>query len=213
MIEVKHAEFGKMIRELRMACKPKLSLRKLAARCNISAAYLSNIERGYCPPPSAEVVKALARELGESPAKLLLIANRVDNSLLDGGINVPAPLVTLFRLLDMALIRDTPDDEYLSLKNLMALLIAEFEVKNWEDIDQLEILAHSATAYAQLKQQTTNPSPEVATKLEYGTEILKSFMPGLYIETEQGDLLQELRAYMDAQKKLTSSSSDQDDLE
>jgi|GEM_PF-4261307 len=211
MVEVKHAEFGELIREMRMAYKPKLSLRQLAIRCNISAAYMSNIERGYCPPPSAEVVKALAKELGENPTVLLLKANRADNSILRSGVRNLDALVLALKFIDLAITKDLLEDDLISFKNLLALLIADFEVPKLEDIGQLEILAHSVTAYDQLKKQETNPSPEIAAKLEYGTHILKSFMTDLFVKTELNTVVKELTDLLEAQKQLTSASSSEKD--
>ncbi|MBX3275552.1 MAG: helix-turn-helix transcriptional regulator [Sandaracinaceae bacterium] len=54
-----------------------LSLRDLARRIGVSSAYLSRVEHGIDPPPTAERLAAIARELDLPPALLVDAASRV----------------------------------------------------------------------------------------------------------------------------------------
>lgn len=69
-------EFGYKMRLLR---KTKgYRLREFAEIVGKSAPYISNIERGVVPPPSAELVKLIAEELDGNVEELLQMANRFD---------------------------------------------------------------------------------------------------------------------------------------
>jgi HTH-type transcriptional regulator, competence development regulator len=59
------------------------SLRQVAGRIGIEPSYLSKIERGLEPRPSAQTTRALAKELGEDPDALLAMAGKVSDDLLD----------------------------------------------------------------------------------------------------------------------------------
>jgi transcriptional regulator with XRE-family HTH domain len=68
--------FGDTLRELRTA--QELGLRETAVKVGISPAYLSRIERGKEKPPSAEVIKALARVLAADPDVLFRLSSSTD---------------------------------------------------------------------------------------------------------------------------------------
>lgn len=68
--------FGAEVRALRIA--KGISLRELAEKAGISKTYLSYVERGVHPPPSADKVVKLAEALGESKDRLLKIAGLID---------------------------------------------------------------------------------------------------------------------------------------
>jgi len=68
--------FGETLRELRAA--QDLGLRETAAKVGISPAYLSRIERGKERPPSAEVIKELARVLAADPDVLFRLSSSTD---------------------------------------------------------------------------------------------------------------------------------------
>lgn len=68
--------FGKILRSLRLDAK--MGLRELAARVQISAGYLSDIEQGNVPPPKAEVVLSLALALDADKWALLNVAGKLD---------------------------------------------------------------------------------------------------------------------------------------
>lgn len=65
--------FSEAIRNARM--KNKLGLRELAKKIDISAGYLSEIERGLKPAPSDTIVKALADTLSLDYKELLKLAD------------------------------------------------------------------------------------------------------------------------------------------
>ena len=69
-------DFGTEVRALRIA--KGISLRELAEKAGISKTYLSYIERGVHPPPSADKVVKLAEALGESKDRLLKKAGLID---------------------------------------------------------------------------------------------------------------------------------------
>jgi len=68
--------FGEAVRELRTA--QNLGLRETASKVGISPAYLSRVERGKEPPPSAEVIKELARVLAADPDVLFRLSSSTD---------------------------------------------------------------------------------------------------------------------------------------
>lgn len=68
--------FGETLRELRAA--QDLGLRETAVKVGISPAYLSRIERGKERPPSAEVIKELARVLAADPDVLFRLSSSTD---------------------------------------------------------------------------------------------------------------------------------------
>lgn len=71
--------FGKHIRRLRK--EQGKSLRHVGREIGKTHAYVAQIESGKFPPPSDEVVMALAAELGEDPDVLMAIAGRVSPEL------------------------------------------------------------------------------------------------------------------------------------
>lgn len=68
--------FGNYIRE-----KRAIGLRDLAERVGISPTYLSRMETEQVPPPSDEIIEALARELGEDPNVLFAVAGKASPRL------------------------------------------------------------------------------------------------------------------------------------
>jgi len=73
--------FGDTLRELRVA--QKLGLREMAGIVGISPAYLSRIERGKESPPSAEVIKTMARVLAVDPDILFRLSSSTDPDIED----------------------------------------------------------------------------------------------------------------------------------
>jgi transcriptional regulator with XRE-family HTH domain len=74
-------EFGKMVRDLREEKKktdPAFSLRQFAVAVGVSATYLSKIETGEFPPPSAEKIQLMANMLDTDADELLALAGKVD---------------------------------------------------------------------------------------------------------------------------------------
>ena len=76
----------------------------------ITLAYLSKIERGLEPRPSADTTRALALELGEDPDVLLAMAGKVSADLLEIIRKRPRIFSQLIREL-----KDMPDEAVLRL--------------------------------------------------------------------------------------------------
>jgi transcriptional regulator with XRE-family HTH domain len=77
--------FGEAMRAKRIALAekdPQYTLRKVADRVGIEPSYLSKIERGEQPPPGEEVIRRLAKELGEDADTMLARAGKVSGDLL-----------------------------------------------------------------------------------------------------------------------------------
>jgi transcriptional regulator with XRE-family HTH domain len=71
--------FGEKIRDLRK--KLGLSQRDLADRVGIDFTYLSKIENNRADPPSEEVIKKLAKELGTDSDELVVLAGKIPSDL------------------------------------------------------------------------------------------------------------------------------------
>lgn len=80
------------------------SVRALAARLGISAAYLSGLERGL-QRPSETLLRTLATELGLSPEPLLVLARRIPADVATAIAERPA-LAEAIRVL-----RDLPEPD------------------------------------------------------------------------------------------------------
>ena len=72
-------KFGEKIRHLRI--EKKISLRRFAKMVDMSATYLSKVERDEFPPPGEEKVRAIARALDQDIDELLALAGRVASDL------------------------------------------------------------------------------------------------------------------------------------
>ena len=70
--------FGEYVRKLRLEKYPDLSGRKFAKEVGMTGPYLSNIELGKVPPPSAEKIIAIAEKLEVDKHKLLNKAGLLD---------------------------------------------------------------------------------------------------------------------------------------
>lgn len=71
--------FGEKIRELRKA--RGMSQRDLAGRSGIDFTYLSKIENGRMEPPSEDVIRRIARELGADADELIVLADKLPSDL------------------------------------------------------------------------------------------------------------------------------------
>lgn len=76
-------KFGGFIRRLRLQKFPDISLNRFAPLVGISGSYLSAVETGKVPPPSAEVVIRLAEKLGVGKEYLLAVAGQPNQALKD----------------------------------------------------------------------------------------------------------------------------------
>lgn len=103
-------ELGETLRESREARavqdRRAFSVRSLAARLDVSASYLSGLERGQQRPTEA-LLRHLARELAVAPEPLLALARRVPEDVTSAIAARPA-LAEAVRAL-----RDLPDDDVL----------------------------------------------------------------------------------------------------
>jgi len=100
-------EFGVYIRQRReelLKNNRSFSLRQVSGRIGIEPAYLSKIERGNFAPPSEEVIRKLASELGENPDILLALAGKVSRDLMDIIVQRPKLIGDLLRQ-----IKEMPD--------------------------------------------------------------------------------------------------------
>lgn len=94
--------FGEYVRKLRLEKFPDLSGRKFAREVGMTGPYLSNIELGKVPPPSAERVIAIAEKLGVDKQKLLSKAGHLDPEFASIFKDVPPealPLALMFNKL------------------------------------------------------------------------------------------------------------------
>jgi len=105
---------GQYLRECRLEKQVQegnaFSLRQLAGRIGIEPSYLSKIERGLEPRPSAETTRALALALGQDPDVVLAMAGKVSDDLLETIRKRPKLFAQLIREL-----KNMPDHAVLRL--------------------------------------------------------------------------------------------------
>ncbi len=80
----KTGRFGdhiRRLREQRAGRDPGFSLRQVATRCGVTAAYLSRVEREEVPPPGEDTLVKLSDELGENRDVLLAMAGKISSDL------------------------------------------------------------------------------------------------------------------------------------
>jgi transcriptional regulator with XRE-family HTH domain len=123
-------EFGVKLRELR---KTKgYGLREFATLIELSASYLSNIERGVVSPPSAEVVEKIAKALDGDLDELLVMANRFDDKAIHTIRKYSKRLdgtEKMIAFLDSALKLDD-DDEVGGIAGVIEILLSEQVLNN-----------------------------------------------------------------------------------
>ena len=123
-------EFGVKLRELRKA--KGYGLREFATVIELSASYLSNIERGVVPPPSAEVVEKIAKALDGDLDELLVMANRFDDKAIHTIRKYSRRLdgtEKMISFLDSALKLDE-EDEVGGIAGMIELLLSEQILNN-----------------------------------------------------------------------------------
>ncbi len=123
-------EFGVKLRELRNA--KGYGLRDFAKEINLSASYLSNIERGVVPPPSAEVVEKIAVALDGELDELLVMANRFDKKAIQTIRKYSKRLdgtEKMIAFLDSALKLDE-EDELGGIAGMIEILLSEQILNN-----------------------------------------------------------------------------------
>ena len=82
-----HDSFGKLIRQRRLDAG--VGLRELARLVDKSPGYMSDVEGDRVPPPSENVIIAIAMALGADKTELLLAACKADPELTDYVISRP----------------------------------------------------------------------------------------------------------------------------
>ena len=105
--------FGEHIRKLRerrAETDPTFSLRQVASRCGVTAAYLSRVERGEVAPPGEETLIKLAHELGEDPDVILAMAGKISADLRSAILARPQLFAELIRA-----IKAMPDNSVLRI--------------------------------------------------------------------------------------------------
>lgn len=106
-------------RERRLETDPTFSLRQVAARCGVTAAYLSRVERGEVAPPGEETLVKLANELGEDPDLILAMAGKISADLRSVILARPQLFAELIRA-----IKTMPD-------NVVLRIVREVRDGNW----------------------------------------------------------------------------------
>lgn len=80
-IDCSVGDYIRKLRERRFTQDASFSLRQVAARCGVTPAYLSRVERNEVGPPGEETLVKLAGELGEPPDVLLAMAGKISTDL------------------------------------------------------------------------------------------------------------------------------------
>ncbi|MGH9440967.1 MAG: helix-turn-helix domain-containing protein [Thermoanaerobaculia bacterium] len=109
MFSTETMSFGKALRDQRR--RRKLSLGELASLSGMSASYLSRIEHGHLPPPSAKIMDRLAMALNMEGGALQTAAGRIPESIV-AAIRDKPTVLTLLRLMARL-----PEDELFDLCN------------------------------------------------------------------------------------------------
>lgn len=94
------ATFGQYVRRLREQLSESdsaFSLRQVASRCGVTAAYLSRVERDEVSPPGEETLVKLAHDLGEDPDVMLAMAGKISADLRSAILARPQLFAELIR--------------------------------------------------------------------------------------------------------------------
>lgn len=116
------ATFGEGIRRKREALARRngsFSLRQVAARCGVTPAYLSRVERDEVAPPSEEMLIKLANDLEEDCDVILASAGKISSDLKLAILARPQLFAELIRT-----IRDAPEHAVLKI-------VREVKDGNW----------------------------------------------------------------------------------
>ena len=89
-------EFGRFIRERRES--RGLEQQELAKKADMSAPYLSMVERGKVPPPSVPKIHALADALRAERYYLIVLAGRLEGDIKSAILNRPREMMALVRV-------------------------------------------------------------------------------------------------------------------
>ncbi len=102
--------YARNLREQRCGVNRRYSIQQTAQRIGIKPAYLSKIEKGNVSPPSEEMIRRLAADLGEDADLLLGLAGKVARDIREVIVTRPILFAELIRGLS-----DVPDDELTAL--------------------------------------------------------------------------------------------------
>lgn len=98
------------VREEKAKTDRAFTLRRLSARCGVTAAYLSRVERNEVSPPGEDTVIRLADELGEDRDVMLALAGKVSSELQAIILKRPKLFADLIRTL-----KNSPDKAVLRI--------------------------------------------------------------------------------------------------
>lgn len=87
--------FGKRVRAKRT--EKQITLRKFAEMIEVSPTYISQIERDEFKPPSEEIIRQIAKILGENEDEMLALAKKVSSDLPDIIQKHPKEVATFLR--------------------------------------------------------------------------------------------------------------------
>lgn len=99
--------FGRRIRELRL--ERGIRQHELADAAQMDVTYLSKIETGKFPPPSAEKIEALAKKLSVDADELLFLAKKAPRDLVTKAISREVSVIRFLRELPQ-MTKDEIDD-------------------------------------------------------------------------------------------------------
>ncbi len=102
--------YARQLREQHRAANRRYSIRQTAQRVGIQPAYLSKVERGDASPPSEDLIRRLAVDLGEDADFLLALAGKIAGDVREIIIQRPLLFAELIRCLSQ-----TSDDELAAL--------------------------------------------------------------------------------------------------
>jgi transcriptional regulator with XRE-family HTH domain len=125
--------FGSFLRKSRE--KKGITLRKFAQLVDKSPTYICKIERGELNPPSEKTIIDIAYLLDVDEDKLLLLANKIPQDVLDVIKNSPPSLIHLIRGVGFL----NKEEKDLALKSLLIAMRPHAELK-LEKIKQLKII-------------------------------------------------------------------------
>jgi HTH-type transcriptional regulator, competence development regulator len=92
--------FGRRVRSQRQALReldPEFGLRQTAARIRVEPSYLSKVERGRVPPPSAATIERLAKAVALDRDELLALAGKLAQDVRRTILKRPKLLASLVR--------------------------------------------------------------------------------------------------------------------
>lgn len=102
--------YARLLRKQRHSVSGRYSIRQTAERIGVESAYLGKIERGGAMPPSDEIIRRMAADLGEDADLLLALAGRVADDIRETIVARPVLFAELIRGLS-----DLPDDKLITL--------------------------------------------------------------------------------------------------